>query len=416
MSIWTIEGARPLRGSLRVQGSKNAVLPILAASVLTPCVSILENCPALSDVDASVAILRELGCSVIREGGTLVVDARRLSGSEISREHMEAMRSSVLFMGALLSRRGEVKASLPGGCELGARPVDYHLAAFAALGADCVQMGEQLFCCGKALRGTVIRFPGKSVGATENALLCACGAEGETVLVNAAAEPEIVTLCDYLRSAGARITGDGTDTIHILGFEPKSSVHFTIPGDRIAAASYLCFAAATRGHIRLYDCRCDEMLPLLKALDALGAVLRISENSVELDASRGLTGDITICTEPYPGFPTDAAPLLLALCCTVRGQSFFKETVFSDRFRYVPGLMTMGADIELQRSCALIRGVERLQGAKLTGTDLRGSAALLCAALGAEGTSALTDALHLERGYEHLEEALLSLGAHIKKE
>ena len=416
MSIWTIEGGRPLRGSLGVQGSKNAVLPVLAASVLVRGVSIIENCPALSDVDASIAILRELGCSVVREGGTLTVDSRHLSGSGISREHMEAMRSSVLFMGALLARRGEVEAFLPGGCELGARPVDYHLAAFSSLGAEISQEDERISCRAPALQGAKIRFPGKSVGATENALLCACGARGETVLHNAAAEPEITALCDFLRSAGARIVGDGTDTIRVLGFESEGCVHFTVPGDRIAAASYLCFAAATKGHIRLSDCRYAEMLPLLQKLKALGADLRVGEEGVELDATAGLRGDITVCTEPYPGFPTDAAPLLLAACCTNRGQSFFKETIFSDRLRYVPSLMRMGADIELQRSSALVRGVERLRGAELEGTDLRGSAALLCAALSAEGKCVLRDPGHLERGYERLEENLLSLGAQIKKE
>lgn len=416
MSIWTIEGGVPLRGSVSVQGSKNAVLPVLAATVLAPCVSIVENCPSLKDVDASVSILRELGCIVIREGNTVIVDSRPKLSGVVSPALMETMRSSVLFLGALLSRNGEVYASLPGGCELGARPVDYHLAAFAALGAEIEQSEAEIVCRCASLRGNTIVFPGKSVGATENALLCACGAKGETVIRNAAAEPEIVTLCDYLRVLGANISGDGTDTICVRDFTPQSSVRFRIPSDRIAACTYLCFAAATRGHIRIYDCPCEEIRLLLRSLDALGAAIRLGENSVELDTRMGLSGDVTVCTEPYPGFPTDAAPLLLAVCCRSRGQSYFKETIFSDRFRYVPALMTMGADIELQRSCALVRGVESLQGSKMKGTDLRGSAALLCAALSAEGASVLTDEMHLERGYELLEERLLSLGAKIKKE
>ena len=416
MSIWTIEGGVPLRGSVSVQGSKNAVLPVLAATVLAPCVSILENCPALSDVDASVAILRELGCIVIREGSTVIVDSRPALACAIAPSLMETMRSSVLFLGALLGRNGEVSASLPGGCELGARPVDYHLAAFAALGAEIEQQGAEIVCRCTSLQGNTIVFPGKSVGATENALLCACAAKGETVLRNAAAEPEIVALCAYLRALGAIITGDGTDVIRVRGFIPHGSVRYRIPSDRIVACSYLCFAAATRGRVRLYDCPVGEIQPVLRSLDALGASLRPGKNSVEIDAHAGLSGDITVCTEPYPGFPTDAAPLLLAVCCKSRGQSFFKETIFSDRLRYVPALMAMGADIELQRSCALVRGVESLQGCKMTGTDLRGSAALLCAALSAEGESRLTDALHLERGYEAIEERLGSLGAKIKKE
>lgn len=416
MSIWTIEGAVPLRGSVSVQGSKNAVLPVLAATVLAPCVSILENCPALSDVDASVSILRELGCTVICEGSTLIVDSRPALSCRISPARMAAMRSSVLFVGALLGRNGEVYASLPGGCELGARPVDYHLAAFAALGAEIEQNASEIICRCSAPAGNTIVFSGKSVGATENALLFACYARGETVIRNAAAEPEIVTLCDFLRSLGAKISGDGTDTIRITDFRPVSSVRFRIPSDRIVACSFLCFAAASRGHIRLYDCPCREIRPLLRSLDDLGVSLRMGENSVELDAGAGLAGDLTVCTEPYPGFPTDAAPLLLALCCKNKGQSFFKETIFSDRLRYVPALMTMGADIELQRSCALVRGVESLKAADMAGTDLRGSAALLCAALSAEGVSRIRDERHLERGYEQLEEKLISLGAHVKKE
>ncbi len=416
MSIWTIEGGRPLQGSLKLQGSKNAALPVLAAAVLTPSLSILENCPDISDVTASVDILRELGCTVIREGSTLIVDSRGELSCSVSRRHMAAMRSSVLFMGALLARCGEVHASLPGGCELGGRPVDYHLSAFEALGAAVSTDGSAISCRAQTLRGNVIVFPGKSVGATENALMCACGAEGETLLLNAAAEPEIISLCDYLRALGAVIIGDGTDSIRVLGFEPRRSVRFRIPGDRIAAGSYLCFAAATRGRVRIEDCPNAELGSVLRALDALGAGIRLGEDSVELDARAGLEGEVTVVTEPYPGFPTDAAPLLLAVCCCNRGQSYFKETIFSDRLRYAPALMAMGADIELQRSCALVRGVEKLKAATLTGTDLRGSAALLCGALGAEGTSRLTDAGHLERGYEQLERNLLSLGARIKKE
>ena len=416
MSIWTVEGGIPLRGSIRVQGSKNAVLPILAASILTPCVSILENCPVLSDVEASVSILRCLGCKVIAEGNTVIVDSRPKLCCCIPSSLMGAMRSSVLFMGALLGRNGEVHASLPGGCELGARPIDYHLAAFKALGAEVRQDCERISCQCRELRGCAVVFPGKSVGATENALLAACCAVGETLIVNAAAEPEIVTLCEYLRSSGALITGDGTDTIRVSGMRKRRTVHFRIPGDRIAACSYLCFAAASRGQIRLYDCPWEEISPVLSALKSLGVGLRLSDEWLEINAAEGIAGDITVCTEPYPGFPTDAAPLLMAVCCGSRGQSFFKETIFSDRMRYVPALMTMGADIEMQRSSALVRGVESLKGAKIIGTDLRGSAALLCAALGAEGESVLSDAFYLERGYESLEDNLHSLGAHIKKE
>ncbi|MCQ2439359.1 MAG: UDP-N-acetylglucosamine 1-carboxyvinyltransferase [Oscillospiraceae bacterium] len=416
MSVWTVTGGRALSGSVRVQGSKNAALPVLAACVLVRGVTLLENCPCLSDVDCAVSILRELGCRVQQQDGGLLIDARGELRSCIPLSLMERMRSSALFLGALLGRNGEAEGFQPGGCSLGERPIDYHLLAFRALGARVSEQGSEILCRADALQGAVITLPGKSVGATENALLAACGAKGESVIRNAAAEPEILCLCAFLRAAGAEIEGEGSNTIRVRGFSSREQVRFRIPSDRIASASYLCFALASRGEITLLDCPVSELRPVLQQLGALGAEVREGANTLTLRMPRRPRGSLSVSSGPYPLFPTDAMPLLLAVCASAEGESTFRENIFSDRLRYVPALQAMGADIRADRREAAVRGVERLHGAAVEGTDLRGSAALLCAALGAEGESVIRDAGHLERGYERADALLRQLGAEIKKE
>ena len=413
MSVWHIRGGTKLRGSVRVQGSKNAVLPILAASILAPCESEIINCPNLSDVDAAMEILRYLGCTAMQEGATLRIDSRRLEDCVIPKELMHRMRSSVIFLGPLLGRCGEAHVSLPGGCELGPRPVDLHLMALRALGAEVEQSGEEIVCRSSGLRGAEIAFPSPSVGATENAMIASCAAEGESILYNAAREPEIVSLQEYLRTMGAEITGAGTPVIRIRGFAPRRQAGIRVPPDRIVSATYLCCAAATGGDVEVQGADRRDMEAVLKALSAMGCRLSARAGGIRISADERLLSPGCVTTEPYPGFPTDASPLLMAAAATAEGSSVFMENIFSSRFRYAEELQKMGADIVLRGSLALVNGVERLHGADTESTDLRGDAALITAALAAEGESRIRDEGHIPRGYDGLEHVLRSLGAEL---
>ena len=413
MSVWHIRGGTRLRGSIRAQGSKNAVLPILAASILTGCESEILNCPHLSDVDAAIEILRHLGCEAAQEGDRLSIDSRGLSCCAIPRELMHRMRSSVIFLGPLLGRCGEAHVSLPGGCELGPRPVDLHLMALRALGAEVEQEGDEIVCRGRGLRGAEISFPSPSVGATENAMIAACAARGESVIYNAAREPEIGTLQEYLRSLGAEVSGAGTPVIRVRGFAPGKAVGIRVPPDRIVSATYLCCAAITGGDVEVQGAAWRDMEEVLRSLEAMGCRIRRSASGVRLVADGRLTSPGAVATQPYPGFPTDAAPLLMAASTVAEGSSVFMENIFSSRYRYAEELKKMGADIELRGSLALVNGVERLRAAETESTDLRGDAALITAALAAEGESRILDEGHIARGYDGLESVLRSLGAEL---
>ena len=415
MPLWKVTGGNELNGSLAVQGSKNAVLPILAASLLGGGVTRLSDCPRLSDVDASMEILRHLGCAVMHNRGEILVDSAKMSENHIPHALMMKMRSSVMFLGAILARCGEVRLSAPGGCELGSRPIDLHLKALAALGAEVQQSGGEIRCCAGKLRGTHINLDFPSVGATENVMLAACAAEGETILTNAAREPEIEDLQNFLNAKGASISGAGTSEICIGGFRAKPFAEHSILPDRIAAATYLCAAAAAGGDVRLTHVRPAQLISVIDALRSMGCGVVTEQEGVRLRRRGPLHAGPPVITRPYPGFPTDAQALLMAASLRAAGTSVFVENIFESRFRHVPELRRLGADIRVEGRVAMVSGAEKLLGAPMRATDLRGGAAMILAGLSAEGETAVSDSGHIERGYDDIAGCLRLLGANAQR-
>ena len=413
MAIWHLNGGKRLEGACFVQGAKNAALPILAASVVCPLETDLLNVPQLSDVAASLEILRCLGCTAAQQENDVYIDSRSLGSNTIPRRMMESMRSSVLFMGALLARCGEVHLTLPGGCKLGARPIDMHLDAMKALGASVEENGCEIICRAERLRGAHIRLPYPSVGATENAMIAACAAEGETLITGAAGEPEIVDLQEYLRKAGAYISGAGTGTIRISGFEPERRAGHRVIPDRIAAATFLCAAAACGGDIELRGVDLRQFSRLQHFLKRAGCDIISSQRSVRLISDGKLSAVGCVSTGPYPEFPTDMQPLLMAALLKAHGRTEFIENVFDSRFGHAKELRRFGADISVEGRSASVWGVHSLRGAVVSAGDLRGGAAMIIAALSAEGESLIVDQGHVARGYEHLDHKLRYLGADI---
>ena len=415
MSVWRIQGGEKLEGRVPVQGSKNAVLPVLAAAILTDSETELTNVPALRDVDASLHILRKLGCRVARAGDRVLIDAAPAAGCELGRDLTGQMRSSVIFLGAVLARFGRARIALPGGCELGPRPVDLHLQVMRALGAHAEMEDGDIVCRADKLRGAHIGLPFPSVGATENAMIAACAAEGTTVIHGAAREPEIVELQGFLRAMGAVMSGAGTDRIVIDAFRPQKHVTWSVMPDRIGAATLLCACACAGGDVELLGPEPAHIAAVTDALSAMGARLDIGDKRVRIACQGRLAAPGRVVTRPYPGFPTDAQPLMMAAALTARGGTVFEENIFDRRFRHASQMVRMGADIRTVGRLAVVRGVERLHGAHVLAEDLRGGAALILAGLGAEGETVVEDPGHVDRGYESLDGALAALGAHIEK-
>ena len=408
METIRITGGRPLGGTLAAQGSKNAVLPILAAAAAIPGRFVLSNCPAIRDVAVTRALLEGLGLSVSEQGGRLYLDSRGSVGTAPDAALAGKLRSSVLLLGALLARRGEASVPLPGGCPLGARPLDLHLTALEALGVRVRCEGGRLLCRGRPRGGTVLlRYP--SVGATENLILAALGAAGPVCILGAAREPEIRDLAAFLSKCGAEVRGAGTSCVRVLPAALHGASHRVLP-DRMEAATWLCAAAATRGRLTLTDCVPDQLRPVLGVLRRAGCEITEGKGSLTLRAG-ALRSPGAVVTGPWPAFPTDAQAPVMAALLRAAGSTVFEETVFSDRFRHVPALRAFGAEIETAGRVARVRGVEALRGARAAATDLRGGAALVIAALAAEGRSTITQAWHLDRGYARFVERLRSLGA-----
>lgn len=416
MSYLSIEGGAPLHGELMIQGSKNSVLPMLAATILARSVCRIENCPRLRDVDASIAILRHLGCRVRWAGAALEVDAAPMSRCDVPDELMREMRSSVIFLGAILARQGEALLSYPGGCELGPRPIDLHLAALRALGAEITERGGELDCTAAKLRGTDITLAMPSVGATENAVLAACGAEGTTVIYNAAREPEIVDLQALLQKMGARVNGAGTSIITVEGGAALHGCTHRVIGDRIVCATYLCAAAAAGGEVTLRGADYRAVSTVALALAEGGCTVRSEKDCVTLCSSGTLRSVRPVRTAPYPGFPTDAQPVLMAALLKSEGSTVFIENIFENRYRHVDELSRMGAQIRVAGRVAVVSGVKTLHGAAVKSTDLRGGAALVLAGLAAEGTTRVGGVEHIDRGYAAIERDLAALGAHIRRD
>lgn len=416
MDKLVIEGGKTLEGEARVHGAKNAVLPILAATVLNSGENIIHGCPDLKDVRSSINILRHLGCSVHRDGDTLTVNSAGAANCEIQEELMHEMRSSVIFLGAILARFGRAVTSLPGGCELGPRPIDLHLKAFRQMGIAIEEEHGYIKCHCDKITPAAIHLDFPSVGATENIMLAASLTEGTTVITNAAKEPEIVDLQDYLNCMGARVNGAGTSVIQIDGVKRLGSAEHTVIPDRIVAATYLSCGAAAGGTIELTNVIPAHMEAVLSVAEQYGAKLYVSQNRIVQVAPERLSPVKMIRTQPHPGFPTDAQSPLMAALTLARGTSIFVENIFESRYKHVYELCRMGADITVDGRLAVVRGVGALSGANVCAMDLRGGAALVVAGLAAQGRTTISDVYHIDRGYENLEETLLGIGATIKRE
>ncbi|MGM9521735.1 MAG: UDP-N-acetylglucosamine 1-carboxyvinyltransferase [Oscillospiraceae bacterium] len=411
MSILRITGGEHLRGNVWVHGAKNSVLPIMAASLLSGSETVIHNCPSLSDVEAAMKILRHLGCKAEKTGDTVFIDSSTMTRCDIPDKLMREMRSSVIFLGAILARAGEAVLSMPGGCELGPRPIDLHLAAMRAMGAEIDESGGNLVCRGKKLSGCRIDLAIPSVGATENSMIAAAGCEGCTTITNAAREPEIRDLENFLKELGVNVTGAGTSIITIEGGgRLKSAEHEVIP-DRIVAATFLASAAASGGKIDILGIIPEDIASITDVFSGMGMKLKIGADFISADATERIKASKPVVTRPYPGFPTDAQPPLMAASLMAEGTTVFVETIFENRYRHVPELLRMGADIRIDGRVAMVSGVKSLHGASVAATDLRGGAAMVVAALAAEGTTEISELKHIDRGYDGLAESLRMLGA-----
>ena len=415
MSKLIISGGKKLEGEIEVQGAKNDVLPILAATVLNGGKNIIYNCPRLRDVSRTMEVLKKLGCRAERMDKAILVDSSEMDGYTIEETLMRQMRSSIIFLGAILARCRKAVVSMPGGCEIGNRPIDLHLKALRELGVEISENHGYIHCNAEHLCGAKIHLDFPSVGATENIMLAASMAEGTTVISNAAREPEIEDLEVFLNHMGAKISGAGTDVIQIEGVEKLYGVEHTIIPDRIAAGTYLAAAAITGGNVVLRNVCPRHMQSMLTALEEMGSTLYVEKNRIMISHGKKLRGLDMIRTMPYPGFPTDIQSPFMALCCVANGSSMFVENIFENRFQHVEELARMGADIKVDGRVAVVRGVEKLSGAKVVAKELRGGAALIVAALAAEGTTEIEQIHYIDRGYESPEKVLQACGANIRR-
>ncbi len=415
MQAYEIAGPTRLFGEVTIHGAKNSALPILAATVLCRGRCFLRNIPEIEDVHTACLILQYLNAEVRRQGNALYIDTTYLKNRPIDGTLAGKMRASILFLGALMGRFGEASIALPGGCPLGKRPVDLHLCALERLGAQIEVQEDRLVLTCPFFCAAEIRLPIPSVGATENILLAAGCVEHETVIVGAAREPEICDLAEFLQKTGAVIRGVGTDRISIIGCRrPAGTIHTVIP-DRIETATYLCAAAGCGGELTLYQTDAKLITPVIDSLEHAGCRIESEAEYIKICASGGLSMPPDVVTMPYPGFPTDAQPVLMAALLRAEGACRFRETIFEHRFCHAEQMKRLGGNLTQNADEVLLRGTDKLIGNSVNAQDLRGGAALVIACLQAEGKSLLTGVKHVDRGYDNLEKNLSALGAIIKK-
>lgn len=415
MDSFKIDFSGVLSGEVVTSGAKNAVLPVMAATLLAPGISIIENVPNLKDVKTMSDVMRVLGARVVQEGSTLKVDATDANYLEAPYELVKTMRASIYVMGPLLARHGEARVSLPGGCAWGPRPVDLHLKGMEALGAQITVDHGYIVAKADKLVGAEINFPISSVGATANVLMAAVMAEGQSVLNNAAMEPEIDSLCDYLNDMGAKISGIGTKCLIVEGVsELKPGNGVTIP-DRIEAGTYLVAGAITQGKVKVTKANPKHLGAVIQAFKDMGYGVDVGEDWVQVDAVGRQIKPTNIITLPYPGFPTDMQAQFMALLATVEGNSIVQDTIYPDRFKHLSELDRLGAEISLKDNVASVIGGAQLSAAPVMASDLRASAALVLAGLVASGTTEISRIYHIDRGYESFEAKLSSLGGKIQR-
>ncbi len=425
MDKFTIEGGRKLSGAVKIQSSKNAVLPILAACLLVEKGdTIINNVPDLADVDIILKVLERVGAKVERYAddkfgevpsqSKVVINAEHLRSCEAPYDLVRKMRASFLVMGPLLARLGKAKVSLPGGCVLGPRPVNLHLAGFARLGAKVKEEHGYVLASGKKLSGNVIFFDRPSHTGTENILMTACLSQGQTTIVNAACDPEVVDLARFLSLMGAKIEGAGNSTIHVEGVKKLKAVEYTPIPDRLDAATFMMAACITGGSAELKNVVPEHLRMVTLKLREMGAQIEEDKRRIKVKGPRKLK-PLSVTTYPHPGFPTDMQASMMALTCIADGTSQIRETIFEERFAHAMELCRLGADIKISRDRATINGIPKLKAASVMASDIRGGAGLTLAGLAAEGTTQVLRVYHIDRGYDHIEERLAQLGAKIKR-
>ncbi len=412
MSKFIIQGGKKLEGEVKVSGSKNAALPIIAATVLIKGKTVLYNVPNIQDVQTMFEIIRDIGGKVTKKNNKIIIDTSKVHTYEIPENLMRKMRSSVILAGAIIGKYNKANFSYPGGCEIGSRPIDLHLKGFEKLGINIREEYGEIICNTEKVQGAQIHLDFPSVGATENIILASCLAEGITVLTNAAKEPEIEDLVKFLNKAGAKIKGEGTDRIEIIGVKRLAEISYNIMPDRIEAGTYLVAGAITGGNIKITKANPRHIEPILNKLEEANCILEIGKDYVQIKAPKRIKA-VDIKTMPYPGFPTDMQSIFGALLSTAKGTSIITENIFENRYKYVQELNRMGAKINVEGRTAVIKGTKRIQGANVVASDLRGGVALIIEALAAKGVTQVDNVHYILRGYENIEEKLRMLGAKI---